>query len=313
MEMTNVKTWSKTRITATGGDTNTANRALLVAIKNHLLTRGWSVVRSSNGTSHGAADYWSSSSDIVNAVAGSPHSWIVLANSAICPGYQLCIDCASATVRVAYFYVSVDGTGFTGGGIAARPTAADEAQINVLTNYWTSYSTGTAPSANIWTSSDYSATKIVLGPTTVRGVWWFVKPTEAKDWWLKPNLSMVNSGTCVHSDHSADTQFWSTGIVNGQRTTFGLGTIMIGTTRALTTAGVAGASGDYGGNWPSSPMWAVSNQATMPGLLGFVPDQWWTHSNATLATGDTFPGDGSKAQVVVGNMAFGNDGTDLTL
>lgn len=292
MEMVNVKTWSKTRITASGASNDAANRAILVAIKDHLLTRGWSVVRSSNGTTHGAADYWASGSDIVNAVPGSPHSWIVLANSAICSGYQLCIDCGSATVRQGYFYVSVDGTGFTGGGTTARPTAADEAQLNIATNYWTNYSSGTTPSANIWTSSDYSATKIVLGPTSVRGVWWFVRPTESKDWWLKPNLSMVHYGTCVHGDHDSDIELWSTGIVNGQRATFGLGTIMIGTARALTTAGVAGASGDYGGNWPVSPMWVVSNQATVPGLLGFVPDQWWTHSNATLATGDTFPGDG---------------------
>jgi len=316
MEMVNVKTWSKTRVTGSGGTTSIAVRDLLIAIKNHLKTVGWSVVASCDGNlSFGAADYWIDYSDIVHAFSPSKHSWIVLSNSAICPGYQLCIDCDQSSTMPQQFkaFVSVDGVGFTGGSLTVRPAAADAVLLNMNGQYWINYGSGTTPSANIWTSSDYSATKIVLGPTTVRGVWWFVRPIDPKDWWLKPNLSMINYGTCVHTEHDTDTEFWTTGIVNGQRTLFGLGTIMIGAVRALTTAGVAGSSGDYGGNWPCSPMWAISNQAVMPGMLGFVPDQWWTHSNATLALGDTFPGDGSKAQVVIGKMAFGNDGTDLTL
>jgi hypothetical protein len=313
MEMVNTKTWTKTRIAVTGADNDHANRNLLIAIKNHMISNGWSVVFSSNSTIVGADDYWSSSGDIVNAIPGSVHSWIVLSNNSICSGYQLCIDCGLATVGMMYFFVSINGTGFTGGSTTARPTATDEKQLNINTDYWTSYSSGTGPSANIWISSDYSATKIVLGPTTVRGVWWFVQPIDAPDWWEKPNLSMVNFGTCIHTDHDTTSEMWSGGIVNDLKAEFGLGTIMIGTTRALTTAGVAGAAGDYGGNWPVSPMWVLGSNASSPGILGFVPDQWWTHNNASLALGDTFPGDSSRQQVVIGNMAFGNDGTTLTL
>jgi hypothetical protein len=314
MEMTNGYTWSKTRLTGSGGTNALANKDLFVKIKNHLKTRGWSVLRSCDGAAnYGAADYWLDSGDIVTAVPGSDHSWAVLGNDAICPGYQLCLDWGFASAVQLYAYVSVDGTGFTGGSLTARPTAADEAQVNLNGNNWTSYSSGTAPTANVWTSSDYRATKVVLGPTTVRGAWWFARPAEAPDWWVRPNVSMIHNGTCVHGDHDADTELWTTGIINGRRVTFGLGTLMVGTTRALMTAGVAGASGDAGGQWPCSPMWLLSGEAASPGVLGFVPDQWWLHSNATLALGDTFPGGGTKQQVVVGNMGFGNDGTDLTL
>lgn len=314
MEMVNVKTWIKTRIVGVGGSNSIANRDLFVKIKDYLKTHGWSVVSSSDGISNvGAEDYWIDYTKIVNAVEGSNHSWIVMSNSSICSGYQLCIDFSLTTVTKLYAYVSVDGGGFTGGSITSRPTAVDEAKININTDNWTSYTIGTEPTANVWTSSDYTATKVVLGPTSVMGVWWFMRPTELVHWWVKPNISMINSGTCIHADHNSLSEDWSTGIVNGKRATFVLGTLMIGTTRALTTAGVAGSSGDFGGLWPTTPMWILSVYVDNPGLFGFVPDQWWMHNNATLVIGDTFPSDGSGQQVVIGNMAFGNNGTDLIL
>lgn len=313
-EMTNVKTWSKTKVTGTGASNAIANNDLLYNIKTHLKTVGWSVVSSSDGSSNfGASDYWVAGTSIVHAVSGSNHSWIVLSNSSICTGYQLCIDFANATNNIVYMYVSVNGTGFTGGSLTARPTASDEVQLNINGNTWTSYTSGTSPSANIFTSSDYKATMIYLGPTTVRGCWLFFAPLLAPSWFTKPNVSLVNSGTCVYTNFDSVGEEWLTSNIGGVRVLSLLGTLIIGTTIALTTAGVAGASGDYGGTWPTSPMWILSINSSIPGFLGTVPDVWWLHSNATLALGDLFPGDGSGTQVVIGNFGQGNDGTALSL
>jgi hypothetical protein len=315
-EMTNTKTWSKTRLEGAGATNAIANRDLFWKIKDHLKTVGWSVVASSNGVdTYGAADYWTAGTSIVSAAAGSNHSWIVLANSSICVGYQLCIDFSTTTnaPRTCAWYLSTNGTGFTGGSLTARPTAADEALLNVYTGLWTAYSSGVVPSANVFSSSDAQNFAIFLGPTTVRGMWLFGRATLPKTFWTKPGYAMVNSGTAVHGWFNAVTEDWMVTVVDGVPVTILLGTLMYGTTRALESATVAGATGDAGGLWPTFPVWLISNSSSYAGILGTVPDLWWLHSNATLALGDTFPASGTPQQVVIGNFGVGYDGSTLTL
>lgn len=314
--LSNVKTWNKTRIAGTGASNAVALRDLFYLLKNHLVSVGFSVVSSCDGTgNYGSTDYWASGANIVNAAAGSNHSWMVLSNSNISSGFQLCVDFASGSSvpRIAYFYISVNGTGFTGGTAVARPTATDEAQLPVLTELWSSYSSGTAPTANIFSSSDQQNYAIFFGPTTVRGMMLFGRAATYTTDWTTPVYALVNSGTAVHANHDTAAEAWTTSIIGGTAITLLLGTLMVGTTRALTSANVAGASGDAGGAWPGTPVWLISNSAAYPGILGYMPDLWWMHNSTTLATGDTFPSGASALQVLIGNFAVGNNGTAFTL
>ena len=76
-ELTNSKTWTKTRVTVTGASVIIANKKLLIAIKNQMISSGWVFVSSSNKVNSGGTDYWVSDTDIFMATEGTAHSWIV--------------------------------------------------------------------------------------------------------------------------------------------------------------------------------------------------------------------------------------------
>lgn len=107
-------------------DSDSANRTLLLAIKNSLIgfpLSPWVVAGSSNSVAAGmdGVDRWATTANLV--YGGGNHSWIVLQQDGINPGFQVCIDFRAAqtgTVAVS------PANGFTGGAINARPTATDE-------------------------------------------------------------------------------------------------------------------------------------------------------------------------------------------
>jgi hypothetical protein len=87
----------------------------------------WTVVSSSNGTTSGASDNWSTVADIVQAAAGVAHSWVVLQSPTALDGgtaWQVCIDLSSATTTQCI--IAIAKTAFTGGSTTARPTSVDE-------------------------------------------------------------------------------------------------------------------------------------------------------------------------------------------
>jgi hypothetical protein len=314
-ELVNAKTWTRTRVTGSGVDVITTNKLLLVAIKNEFKNHGWTVVYSSDSVAADAYDNWVDNTDIVVAVAGSVHSWIVLQNNNVNVGFQICIDMSvtDAYARKAYFYMS-PSVGFTSGTIQNRPTASDETKLKILTDYWIAAVTiGTSKSANVFTSSDHQCTHVFLySGSAVAGVWIFDVPKDCSTWVDNKIITLVNSGTCVSTLHDTDAEAYTTTRINGITTYVELATIVIGTTQVISYAGVAGATGDYGTNWPCTPMWLLSTSTLNPGLVGVVYDLWWAHST-TVTTGDYFPGDGSKTQYVFGNMVQGNDGGTVTL
>jgi hypothetical protein len=76
--------------------------ATLLNMKRMLVSAGWSVVQSSNGTvlGTGAGDYWLSVSDVIYGIAGTPHSWVVLQNAAFMPGFSVILDRGPTTSQV---------------------------------------------------------------------------------------------------------------------------------------------------------------------------------------------------------------------
>jgi hypothetical protein len=126
-ELINSKTWTKTRVTATGSSGGIANKKLLVAVKNQMISSGgWVVVSSSDGVSSGSIDYWVDDTDIVIASEGTAHSWIVLQNNNVKTGFQICINMNVSETYGRYGSVHMSPSiGFSGGSTANMPTASD--------------------------------------------------------------------------------------------------------------------------------------------------------------------------------------------
>jgi hypothetical protein len=315
-ELINSKIWTKTRFTVTGATSDIATRKLLVAIKNQMIFAGWEFVSSSDSISSGATDYWADETDIVIASEGTEHSWVVLQNSCVKTGFQICINIDQGLSNTASFFMS-PSIGFSGGSIRNRPTAGDEVKLKVSFDFWLGNVT-TSPSANIFTSSDLKCTRIFLSSvsgTAVDGLWIFDVPKDCPSWVDNKIVCMVygNSSTCGYiSNYDALAECWATMCVKGEKVLLCLGTLVLGTTYLQGYAGVIDASGDYGANWPCTPIWLLSTTTSRPGIYGTIYDLWWAPTT-TITTGDYFPGDGSKIQFVFRNMVQGNDGTSVTL
>ena len=312
-ELTNSKTWTKTRVTVTGASVIIANKKLLIAIKNQMISSGWVFVSSSNKVNSGGTDYWVSDTDIFMATEGTAHSWIVLQNSSIKTGFQICInmDISDSYARAASIYMS-PSSGFSGGSITNRPVATDEVKVNVKSNWWFVAAANTTVSANVFVSSDLKCTHIFLyGGTTIDGIWIFDVPQNCPSWVDNKIVCMVNS-SCLFSDYDSDAEALGTMKIKESRVLVCFGTLCLGTTCVPTYNGVVNATGDYGTNWPCTPMWLLSTNTSRPGQYGMIYDLWWAPTT-TVTTGDYFPGGGSKTQFVFGNIVQGNDGTTVTL
>lgn len=120
------------------------HRRALFAIKEALVgggsgeisTKPFLVSRSSNSSSAGASDLWTSWGSIVFNYSTFNHSWIVLKSQGSI-GYELCIDCnlqAEVCERMP-IYMSPSGS-YTGGSTGARPTAPDEITIRDTGKFW---------------------------------------------------------------------------------------------------------------------------------------------------------------------------------
>lgn len=312
-ELSNTKTWTKTRLTVTGASSIISNKLLYVAIKNEMLNHGWSVVSSCDSSSVSLSDLWVDNTDLVYATSGNPHSWIVLQNDSVYSGYQVCIDLNySDAFGVQGSVYSTCITPFSGGTTTDRPTSATSARLNLRVNYMFNATSGTTKSANVFTSSDHQCTRVYLyNGSSIAGFWMFDQLRNSPSWVTYPVIGLVNTDSCVHADFSSASTNYATGYGGGDAVYSWLGTLMLGTTRVLTYAGAANATGDVGLTAPCTPMWVISSSNHYSGILGVLYDLWWTHSSCT-AQGDTFPAGGTRTQVVIGDMVQGNDGTAFT-
>lgn len=114
------------------GTAGSDHQRLIRRIKTELVAfgKGWTVRRSSDGAGNVAdSDLWASDTNLVWAVAGSNHSWIVIYNTNIGANFEVCIDLNSATLGNGTVAVSHAGFTLTAGTATARPTASDEQVI----------------------------------------------------------------------------------------------------------------------------------------------------------------------------------------
>jgi hypothetical protein len=109
------------------------------------------------------ADRITDRTKVVNANAGTAHSWAVLKLSAT--GQQVCYDFSSATGPwIATVVHSPQGL-FSGGSITARPTAADE-MVNRSGLDWLIGNNTTALNITSWCSADGLNLRVMFSTTT---------------------------------------------------------------------------------------------------------------------------------------------------
>lgn len=164
------KTWqfSVNNVANATGDWLTESKRLMFSIKNSLVnfaSSPWTVVRSSNASTYGAADYWLSYTNCVWGDGGSPRSWIVLAQAGLAGGtgqilISLRTDSGGGYPRYYSMYYS-PAAGFTGGTTTSRPTATDEVTV-VSADTWDDCTNTAARVAHVMQTTDGSCTRVFL-------------------------------------------------------------------------------------------------------------------------------------------------------
>jgi len=321
------KTWEKAcnialanTGTQLGNDQQLLHR-IVTEMVNPALTSPWVAVASSDGVSAGAGNLWAAPADVLPGGPGVPHSWIVLQQDGVAPGFQLCLDLGvdsnARTLTVVWSFA-----GFDVGAPSAlnRPTAADEA-IG-----WTErvygYGNFPAPAAaynlSVIVSDDGESTMIwnIVGANCAM-LFIFAKPLAPPAGWAFPFVALnagnvstaeaVNYLPITNPDHSnTGNAYFKASASEGMKLAkmaaegydifYGLGT---GTT--LDRANEAS------NEWPLGPCVVWCEEPGGRGEWGYLPD--FLISTITPATGDTFPTGGSRQLIQIGDFAVPWDGS----
>jgi len=197
-----VKTWTSVQLGYYTGTTSPTVGDVwaktFIGVKNAMVATGhWSVVASSNRTTAGLTDYIQVPSDIYCALVGSGHSWIVLKNPAIAPGFAVCFEWINATAtNKQYMCAYVTHQGYNSNGTRfVRPTAVGSEQT-LLTNLDYCNITATSLSAILLTSSDGECTRVLFHNSTGSlvgscGPWFFEKLQDPTPWLTVPYIVIM--------------------------------------------------------------------------------------------------------------------------
>lgn len=213
------KTWQFTY----GGGTPSANHRLIASgtvltdnrtAMKHIVdaltgfTSGaWQCRFSCDGTTAGVADdlvnRWDSLTDLVWAAAGVAHSWMVLRQTGIGAGFEICIDLSNAGSANATVVVS-PANGFTGGSTTNRPTATDE-WVLLNNTFWITAAGGSTWSGvlSVIGSTDGQCTRVFLirpssGNAIVEGCWILDKPKNPVTGWTVPFVGFILAASGNH-------------------------------------------------------------------------------------------------------------------
>jgi hypothetical protein len=312
------KTWifSENNTIGTGGPF-VGYGALMFAWKTFLTTglSPWVVVLSSDAATAGASDLW------INAAAcnthhdpGNPHSWIVLQNDAISPGFQMCVNLernggGALTIMDVFFS---EAAGFTGGTINDRPTATDEVSAHSSTGLgrhnWTDAVDLTVNPAQLHMqrSDDGTITR-----------WWiFVngycpcfytieEPKDAVPSWSIPWCAVACVDWYAATNYRPTYAYLNDIKTNTTSRADGVGQVNLYLTSEGAISSMLGqlqTSGNDldGGAFPFFPIGLFSDAAGSRGRLGALTDIWW--GSTFPGSGDHYPGDASRQFVQVDDL-----------
>lgn len=300
-----VKTYDYTKINQThaaSGTFLTDAQTVMLALANSLLTLGgsaaWTCVGSSNGTGTGALDAvnrWASIANLVWAIAGSNHGWIVLKQSAIgaSGGIQICFDLVGSNAANVTFAISANA-GFTGGTATARPTATDEAVFSVS---WFSSSVSTV--LHVWGSTDGTVVHAQVFSANVCQLNFHASnPANAISGWSHACVYWIQgSGNC----NLASTLYQAAaarGVITAVCSFLLTGEAVNG---ILIEAQMTFADDDTA-EWPFGPIGLYTSTASHRGRKGTLIDLWWGSQTATNA--DNYPADNTRQFVQFGHLIF---------
>ena len=268
--------------TPTSGTLATDRSALLYKIKAALTgfaSSPWTVVKSSNGVTAGAADYWASPANLTGAASGNAHSWIVLQQSGITGGpLQLCLDLGSSDQ--AYIYTLMSYAGFnTGGTITNRPTATDEQAIWNPAQWFASAGDTVL---HVLQSTDGRSTRVVsMIASTIRNLWMVEDVADSP---------LTYRGVCSFAGQvSTISNYLGTALFWGRFGAIPL-TAFVGTEVYKNVAAAeanSGAVSDITNAYPITPLSLHSETPSAKGRLGRLVDLWF--GSPALVLGSTYP------------------------
>lgn len=311
------KSWqfNVNQTTATSGTLATDCKSVMYKLKTSLTgfsTSPWTVVSSSDGSTYGASDKWTSSSTLVWNSSGNAHSWIVLQQTGINGSgtTQICIDLLSSNASNTYLF-SINfspNAGFvTGGTLTARPTATDEYSLTSQTWYpntaassvlhvqqsstgdctrWFVFSGGTIYSSCI-IDTMYSDSAM-----SYKGVFSYLQ---------NPLYSNVYTSTAIFEGFN--------GASGGTKFPAYVGVESISS--SAVPAMNSGAISDFSGGYPICPISLHSTTAGSRGRLGRLSDIFI--GSSAIATGSGYPSSGANTFAQFGAYVIPWNGSTITI
>lgn len=285
---------------AAQGSGSLSNRTVLLAIVNALLalaSNPWTVTRSSNSVSAGAANYWAAVANLVGNTPGSAHSWIVLRQAAT--GFELCIDLNNTNANSAGLFFSASA-GFTGGTTTARATATDEMTIQAST--WTSNTADVATRWSVMQSTDGQCTRIVTANAGVVTSFWLIDRVN------NPTTGWATPFVAAHVAGPPTSTFFSTGSslakLRHAAVTCSVVFVADGMTNSIlfADASYGNVANEISSEWALYPVGVAGLTTGARGRHGTFFDLW--AGSAAVASGDTYPGDGSNQFIQAGVLVM---------
>jgi hypothetical protein len=306
-------------------------KALIFALKTAMVAAGWTVQLSSDATSSGAADYWIDTGDLNWGTTGA-RSWIVLRNDNLGPTHlEILLECkwysSSYPTHLAVRYAPAGD--YAGGNTTTAPTCSNEQTL-------------AAPAGN------YEAAFISNGPANCGPRFWHymnsndgqchrffmtqggivncllmferiknpVAGLAASDQFViayypdKGNISISGglSKTTTAVFNAVSTYLKSYVAGSGAAAYFMTGEFCGAGSKPINDLLLAPNPNDAD-SWPLFPIGLVTitNTAWAYGRNGELFDMWW--GSTSRLTGYTYPADGSREFIQVGEMVFPWDGS----
>ena len=274
---------------------------------------------------------WTSSTNLVWAIAGTAHSWIVLRQAGWGNGTypEIMISCVNGTTGLLTVRAS-PSAGFTGGSTTADPTATDSVPLLVNGSFGVTGS-NQAYVASVWQDTTGKCTRIGIGVGAAAATSGYIAWETAKNpvsGWSNP-VFFGAVGTNSSSNQLTSNNFlhnigpWQTVINGNLLDLFWTGESYGGGT--LVTTGLL-APNDLSSSYPAAPIGLFVTPGGSGSSLfdrgrhGMIYDLWWGTSSVTNAS--PYAGAAAHAFVQFGECIFPNPlgttypsgpTTDLTL
>lgn len=296
-----------------GGDSTLEKmRSTLRTIKNQLKAfpqNPWVVLGSGNSSAAGmdAVDRWVANTDM------NAGSWIVLRQEVT--NVQLCLLVRGSDP---FWETSIDAyismSGFSGGGVGTRPTAADELIIcdgTGASHQWADDMQGITGRVHLLHATDSTWTMVFVtrSDNTLGSVWFLGRPQEPVEGWNNPIIACLRNFSTPSSLVNSST-IYGNFASSGQRRLFGCleySNDAFNNTDRITV--IMNAPDDLTGMWPVEEIGVTSIYDAPLGEHGIIPDLWAI--SPALSHGDTMPSDNTKQFMVLGDFLIPWSGVAL--